>query len=179
MHTRTWCAAAISAVLAGGAAAHAGPTLRLGSTSALADGAAPPETKTEWGPLIGAGYRLGPVEGEAEYSYLIASDGATEQGSHHLGGTLRVQVLGVRDTGAIVRLAVDAGLGLRHGEGRDGHEIYEGVSLAFGGDALAWMFEVRHVAGAWDAAGVACRGCAPAAPGDEAWMLEASLAFGR
>ena len=178
-------AAALLGVLGGGAIAHAGPTARFGSTTALSDTSQPDTTSSEWGPLIAAGYRLGPAEAEAEYIYLIASDGVTEHGSHRLGGGLRVQLLGVRDAGAMFRIAVDAGAALRHGNSsgapaaQDGHEVYEGVSIAFGGDSAAWMFELRHVSGGWDHAGVACRGCAQAPPGDEAWMLEATFAIGR
>lgn len=178
-------AAALLATLGGGAIAHAGPTARFGSTAALSDTNPPDTTTSEWGPVIAAGYRLGPVEAEAEYAYLIASDGVTEHGSHRFGGGLRVQVLGLHDAGAMIRLAADAGAALRHGNtdggpaAQDGHEVYEGISLAFGAETAAWMFELRHVSGAWDHAGVACRGCTQAAPGDEAWMLEATFAIGR
>jgi hypothetical protein len=174
--------AVIAGVLGLGTAAHAGPTLRVGSTIALADSAVA-DAQTGWGPMIGVGYRLGPVEVEAEYDYITAGDGTAEVASRHLGATLRVQLFRVEDQGAVVRVALDAGIGERDRPAvlasEDAHEHYEGVSLAFGGEGASWMYELRHVSAASSVRGIACLGCTPPPPEDEAWMLEATIDFGR
>ncbi len=68
-----------------GVAQASGPTVRFGLTGAIEDQAAPNEL--ELGPMIGVGWRLGPLVADVDYAYLSFMD--TETGA---GGMQRVGV---------------------------------------------------------------------------------------
>src|SRR5690348_9901442 len=94
----------------------------------------------------------------------VAASGGFAPGEPHATTTIKRQV----------RRVMAAGY---HGAAAQGHVI--DVARAPHARRLPHLAARVRASSSRDHAGVACRGCTQAAPGDEAWMLEATFAIGR
>jgi hypothetical protein len=160
--------------------ASAGPTSRFGLTYGVSEPTLP--EAHEVGPMLGLGWRFGPVVAEADYAYLsFLDDNTTSGGVHRLGGTVRADLWRDAEKPCIPHIACtramsfygEAGLAERFGQwqldsrtlaplsGRQ-KEGHLGFGFEFDNEVvpyrMGWSIGVRFVAAPRDEMDFICRG---------------------